>query len=229
MIKLLLIEDDKDFAYIMKNSLEEITGGYEVSIAANGKEGLVLLDAVCPDIIVSDIKMPEMDGLDMVKKIRQTDKEILIAFATGKVSAKDVAAGYKAGVNNYIKKPFLPEELDAHIKALLNLRNETKVRIKKTLHSIGKYQFDPKNLSLLYGSEKQSFTVREAQILKLLVENIGEIVKRETILLNLWGFKDPYTSRSLDVFIAKIRRYLSKDPSVRITNVRGVGLILDFD
>lgn len=229
MIKLLLIEDDMDWAYIMKSSLEEIIEGYEVNIAANGKEGLVLLDAFCPDIVVSDIKMPEMDGLDMVRKIRQTDKEILIVFATGKTSAKDVAAGYEAGVNNYIKKPFLPEELDAHIKALINLRNETKVKIKKTVYAIGSYQFDPKNLFLLYNFQKQLLTVREAQILELLVENKGEIVRRDAILLKFWDFNDPYTSRSLDVFIAKLRGYLSKDPSIRITNVKSVGLILDFD
>jgi len=229
MIKLLLIEDDRDFAYIIKSSLEEIIGGYEVSIAGNGSEGFSLAEAVCPDIIVSDIKMPVMDGLEMVKKIRQTDREILIVFATGKTSSKDVAAGYEAGVNNYIKKPFLPEELDAHIKALLNLRSETKIKIKQSLHTIGNYQLDPKNLFLLYGSEKQILTVRESRILELLVENKGEIVKRDTILSKLWGINDPYTSRSLDVFIAKIRGYLSKDPAVRITNVKSVGLILDFD
>lgn len=229
MIKLLLIEDDTNFAYILKSSLEEILGGYEVNVAANGMEGLAVLDSFSPDVIVSDVNMPVMNGVDMVKKIRQTDKETLIVFATGNTSPKDVAAGYEAGVNNYIKKPYLPEELDAHIKALINLRNETKVKIGSPLHAIGKYLFDPKNLSLLYDSDKQALTVREAQILKLLVENKGNIVKRDDILLKFWDFNDPYTSRSLDVFITKLRGYLSKDASVRITNVKSVGLILDFD
>ena len=229
MIKLLLIEDDANWAYILKSSLEEIIGGYKVSVAANGKEGLSLLDAVRPDIIVSDVKMPVMNGFEMVKRIRQTDKEILIVFATGKTSPKEVTTGYDAGVNNYIKKPFLPEELDAHIKALINLRNETKTRTKKHFYAIGKYQFDPKNLSLLYGSEKQMLTVREAQVLELLVDNKGDIVKRDDILLKYWDVIDLYTSRSLDVFITKIRSYLSKDASVKITNVKGVGLILSFD
>jgi len=229
MIKLLLIEDDKDWAYVLKSSLEEMIGGYEVSVAANGKEGLALLDSMCPDIIVSDIKMPVMNGIDMVKTIRQTNKEVLIVFATAKTSSKDVATGYDAGVNNYIKKPFLPEELNAHIKALINLRNETKTRIKNSLHTLGKYRFDRKNHSLLYGSEKQTLTVREAQILELLIENKGEIVKRNDILLKFWYSNDIYTSRCLDVFTSKIRGYLSKDPSVRITNVKSVGLILDYD
>jgi len=229
MTKLLLIEDDKDWAYILKDSLEEIIGGYKVSVAANGKEGLSLLNTTCPDIIVSDIKMPVMNGIDMVKTIRQTDREILIVFATGKTSAKDVEAGYEAGVNNYIKKPFLPEELDAHIKALMNLRNETKVRIKNSLHTIGKYRFDPKNHFLLYDSEKQMLSVREAQILELLIENKGEIVKRNDILLKFWYFSDTYTSRCLDVFVTRIRGYLSKDRSIRITNIKSVGLVLDFD
>jgi len=229
MIKLLLIEDDTNWAYILKSSLEEIIGGYEVNVAANGKEGLALLNVFRPDIIVSDIKMPVMDGFDMVKTIRQFDKEILIVFATGKTSSRDVAIGFETGVNNYIKKPFLPEELDAHIKALFNLRNETKVKTKKRMYSIGKYQFDPKNLILLYGSSKLTLTVREAQILELLLENKGEIVKRNDILLKFWDVIDLYTSRSLDVFVTKIRSYLSNDPSVKIVNVKGVGLILNYD
>ena len=229
MIKLLLIEDDINFAYILKSSLEEIIGGYRVDVAVNGVEGLSMLDSVSPDIIVSDIQMPVMNGYEMVKKIRQTNKEILIVFASGNTSPKDVATGYEAGVNNYIKKPYLPEELDAHIRALINLRNATKVKIGSPTYTIGKFLFDPKNLFLLYDSEKQTLTVREAQILEMLVENKGNIVKRDDILLKLWEISDPYTSRSLDVFITKLRSYLAKDTSIRIMNVKSVGLILEFN
>jgi len=228
-IKLLLVEDDKNIAYIMKSSLEELIGGYEVTVARNGKEGLSLAETACPDIIVSDVTMPVMNGLEMVKKIRKTNKEILIMFASGNTGSKAVAEGYKAGVNNYIKKPFLPLELDWHIKALINLKNESKKKKLHSLLSIGSYRLDTKNLFLFYGSEKQTLTVREVEILEMLIENKGEIVKRETLLMKLWGSNDTCTSRSLDVFIAKIRGYLSKDPSARITNVKSVGLILDYD
>ncbi|MDR3060961.1 MAG: response regulator transcription factor [Dysgonamonadaceae bacterium] len=229
MIKLLLIEDDSNLSYIIKSSLEEIIGGYQVTLASNGKEGLALWKSFCPEVIVSDIEMPVMNGLEMVGKIRQTDPEIPIVFATSKTMSKDVISGYEAGVNNYIKKPFLPEELDAHIKALINLRNSIKVKMKGILHQIGKYRFDPKNFYLVYNSERRVLTTREAQILELLVENKGEVVEREDILLRFWGKNDFYTSRCLDRFITKIRHCLSKDPSIRIINVKAVGLILDFD
>lgn len=122
MIKLLLIEDDKNLCYIIKSNLEEILGGYEVITAANGEEGLLALKEQKADIIVSDVDMPVLNGIEMVKKIRQFNTEIPILFATGKTSSKDVLAGYGSGADNYIKKPFLPEELDAHIHALLSMK-----------------------------------------------------------------------------------------------------------
>ncbi|MDR3339900.1 MAG: response regulator transcription factor [Candidatus Symbiothrix sp.] len=229
MIKLLLIEDDTNLSYIIKSSLEEIIGEYEVSIAANGAEGLSMLKTVCPDIIVSDIEMPGMNGLDMVKKIRQTDAGIPILFATGKVSPKDVINGYGAGGNYYVKKPFLPEELDAHIKSLINLRTDTKVRIKKSLRQIGNYLFDTKNNCLTDGLKRQKLTSRESQILELLLENKGKVVRRDDILLKFWEKNDFYTSRSLDVFINNIRSYLSNDDTIIIKNIKKVGLLMDFD
>ncbi|MDR2622546.1 MAG: response regulator transcription factor [Dysgonamonadaceae bacterium] len=230
-IKLLLIEDDINLSYIIKSSLEEIIGGYEVDTAANGAEGLVLWKELHPDIIVSDIEMPVMNGLEMVKKIRQTDMKIPIVFVTGKIASKDVTTGYEAGVNNYIKKPFSPEELDAHIKALINLKNDMKVRTKNKLYQVGKYLFDPKNFTLTYdNSEKKGLTARESKILELLSKHKGEIVKREDFLEMFWENQDStFASRSLDVFISKLRKYLSKDTSISIKTIKTTGLILDFE
>lgn len=229
MIKLLLIEDDLNLGYIIKSSLEEIVGNYEVSMASNGEEGLEALVIFKPDIIVSDIDMPVLNGLEMVKMIRKSNTDIPIIFATGKNMSKDVTAGYEAGVNNYIKKPFLPEELDAHIKALLQLKQNQAVKSKEKVYTIGNYIFNPKLYYLDYNSEKQSLTSRESQILALLCEHLGEIVPREDILIKFWGISDYFTSRSLDVFISKMRRYLSKDSLISIKNIKGVGLILDCE
>lgn len=229
MIKLLLIEDDINLGYIIKSSLEEIIGDYEVKTASNGEEGLLILKDWSPDIIVSDIDMPVLNGIEMVKQIRRFNIDIPIVFATGKNSSKDVTAGYDAGVNNYIKKPFLPEELDAHIRALMQLKyNQTKKSKEKT-YRIGQYIFDSRLYSLSYNSKKQTLTSRESQILLLLCENMGEVVLREDILNKFWGTNDYFTSRSLDVFISKMRGYLSEDTSVSIKNIKGVGLILQYD
>ncbi len=230
MIKLLLIEDDINLGYIIKSSLEEIIGDYEVRTASNGEEGLQALTGnYLPDVIVSDIDMPVLNGLDMVKQIRKSNTEIPIIFATAKKSSKDVTVGYESGVNNYIKKPFLPEELDAHIKALIRLKHNQIIKPKEKTYRIGKYIFDPKLYYLDYNSKKQNLTSREAQILTLLYDKKGEVVLREDILNKFWGTNDYFTSRSLDVFISKMRRYLSEDATVSIKNIKGVGLILECD
>ena len=112
MIKLLLVEDDANLSYIIQGGLEDMIGGYEVIIACNGKEGLEKYRQVKPDIIVADIEMPVMDGYEMVRRIRETDRELPILFSSARVSPKDVVKGYELGVDNYVKKPFLPEELE---------------------------------------------------------------------------------------------------------------------
>ena len=230
-IKLLLIEDDVNLGYIIKSNLEDIIGGYEVDIALNGEEGLEHLKFFTADVIVSDIEMPVLNGLEMVKKIRQTDIDLPIVFATAKNTPKDVTIGYEAGADNYIKKPFTPEELDAHVKALINIKNNSRLRHKNAIYTIGTYTFDPKNFTLIYpDSEKKLLTAKESQILEILLKNKGEIVKREDILESFWKKMNPfYTSRSLDVFITKLRGYLSKDASISIKNIKSIGLILDFE
>ena len=171
----------------------------------NGKEGLKAWKEFKPDIIVSDVEMPLMDGNEMVQIIRETDGDTPLVFATAKGSQKDVTIGYHSGVNNYIKKPFLPEEPDAHIQALLKLKNGVRSRNEKNIFTLGNYYFDAERLVLQFDSQSWNLTAREAQILQLLCENRGEIVKRDDILENIWGTSDFYTSRSLDVFIKKLR------------------------
>lgn len=125
MIRLLVVEDDANLSYIIQAALEDMIGDYKVTIANNGKEGLEAYRQDKPDVIVADIEMPVMDGYEMVRRIRETDREIPILFSSARVSPKDVVKGYELGVNNYVKKPFLPEELDAHIRALLRMKQGT--------------------------------------------------------------------------------------------------------
>ena len=128
MIKLLLVEDDANLRYIIRGGLEDMIGGYEIKDAANGEEGLKVWQEWQPDVIVSDIEMPVMDGYEMVKRIRETDPDIPILFSSGRVSPKDVVKGYELGVNNYLKKPFLPEELNAHVQALMKMKQKHRPR-----------------------------------------------------------------------------------------------------
>lgn len=229
MIKLLLVEDDVNLSYIVQAGLQEIIGGYEVIVAENGKEGIEEWKKCKPDIIISDIDMPVMNGFEMVKRIRETDGETPILFASALTSPKDVRKGYDIGVNNYVKKPFVPDELDAHLRAILRLKEDKKSRNEEGLCNFGQYTLNPKHATLLNNkTDKQSIlTVREAEILQILAENKGEIVRKEAILSRFWNTEDDYyASRSLDVFITKLRKLFADDSQIEIVTKRGTGYIL---
>ncbi|MDM8251898.1 response regulator transcription factor [Phocaeicola barnesiae] len=229
MIKLLLVEDDKNLSYIVQSGLQDIIGGYEVITAFNGKEGLQAWEEHHPDIIISDIDMPVMDGFEMVRHIRETDGDTPILFASALTSPKDVRNGYDIGVNNYVKKPFIPDELDAHLHAILKMKEGTKTRNEERLCKFGNYTLDAEHATLRNSESGKSttLTAREAQILQLLAENKGEVVRREVILNRCWDKNDDYfASRSLDVFVTKLRKLFETDPMIEIKTVRGVGLML---
>jgi DNA-binding response OmpR family regulator len=227
-IKLLFAEDDVSFAFVTKGSLE-LSGNYEVQTASNGKEGLELYESFNPDVIVSDIEMPVLDGMEMIRKIRQKNEFIPILFATGHTNAQDLLDGYEIGVDNFIKKPFLPEELNAHIQAILKrLRTALVVQDNKLSASFGAYIFNTDNQTLQWENETYKLTGRETKILWKLYEQRGNMVKRENLLEELWGDNNFFTSRSLDVFINNLRKYLSNDPNVFIETIRGKGLILNI-
>ena len=219
MIKLLLVEDDKNLSYIVQSGLQDIIGGYEVITAFNGKEGLQAWEEHHPDIIISD----------MVRHIRETDGDTPILFASALTSPKDVRKGYDIGVNNYVKKPFIPDELDAHLHAILKMKEGSKTRDESGMCKFGKYTLDAGHATL-HNNESgnnTTLTAREAQVLQLLAENKGEVVRREVILNRCWDKNDDYfASRSLDVFITKLRKLFENDPQVEIKTVRGVGLML---
>lgn len=232
MIKLLLVEDDANLNYIIQGGLEDMIGGYEVQTASNGEEGIHLWREWKPDVIVSDIEMPVMDGYEMVKRIRKVDGIIPILFTSGRISPKDVVKGYELGVNNYIKKPFLAEELNAHITALLRLTNGIRSCDVSSVYAIGYlYEFDAGQAILRQkNGEEKTLTEREAHLMRMLCEHKGEVVKREMILSQLWNTDDDYfASRSLDVFVSRLRKLLSEDDSVQIKTVKGVGLVLKED
>lgn len=232
MIKLLLVEDDANLCYIIQGGLEDMIGGYEVQTASNGEEGIHLWREWKPDVIVSDIEMPVMDGYEMVKRIRKVDGIIPILFTSGRISPKDVVKGYELGVNNYIKKPFLAEELNAHITALLRLTNGIRSCDVSSVYAIGYlYEFDAGQAILRQkNGEEKTLTEREAHLMRMLCEHKGEVVKREMILSQLWNTDDDYfASRSLDVFVSRLRKLLSEDDSVLIKTVKGVGLVLKED
>jgi len=227
-IRLLLVEDDANLSYIISSSLQELIGGYEIITASNGAEGLKAWNQHHPDVIIADIDMPVMNGFQMVEKIRETDGDTLIFFTSALTSPEDVSHGYRLGVNNYLKKPFVPEELDASIKALLKLKRGERAYNETQVMHIGSYAFDARTNTLQAAdSSEEHLTETEGKILRLLIENQGEIVSRDALMYRIWGNTDYYVSRSLDVFVRKLRIHLSADPAIELATVRGQGLKLE--
>jgi len=227
-IKLLFVEDDASFAFIVKGSLE-LTGIYEVQTSFNGKEGLDDYHSFNPDVVVADIEMPVLDGMEMVAQIREINGIIPILFASGYTNAQYVLDGYKLNVDNFIKKPFLPEELDVHIQAVLKRsRPLSNVNNNNDNIYIGNYIFNMDKQYLQYKDIKQKLTALEAEVLYKLYENKGNVVKRSKLLEELWGISDFFTSRRLDVYVNSLRKYLSLAPEINIETIRGKGLVLNI-
>ena len=214
---------------MIRNGMEDVVGGYEIVEAANGSEGLDQWNENRPDIIVSDVDMPVMDGYKMVEKIREIDNMIPIVFASAMDQSSDVMRGYEVGVNNYIKKPYSPEELDAHVQALLRNIKGGRMENKTNIYTVGRLKFNaPKAELTTSEGQHVPLTMLESQILQLLCLHIGETIGRDTILETLWPDVDYfYASRRLDVFLTKLRKILSIDSSVSISTIRGVGIKLN--
>lgn len=232
MIKLLLVEDDEACAYAIQGGLEMLEV-YELRWAANGKEALDIYESFRPDVVVSDVQMPQMDGFELARIIRENNKQVIILLATGLTSPKDLRDGYNTGIDEYVKKPFIAEELHYRIQAIMNRSRlytsaDSQLVYNKQHIRIGRYVFDTENETLtLNGQVTQELTTRESQLLLLLHQNLNKVVSRQDILHRFWPEDDPvFASRSLDVFISKLRKYLSKEMSVKIVNQRGKGLRL---
>lgn len=224
-IKLLLVEDETTLAMIIKDTLEG--DEFEITLAADGEEGLQKYKAIRPDVIVSDIMMPRMDGFTMIKQIRKTDPHIPVLFLSARSAATDVVEGFETGGNDYLKKPFGMAELIVRIKALLH-----KVTIRlpaATFFCLGHYEFDSVTQALTYCGEKSLLSNRESEILKRLCEYKNQVMPMKEVLLDLWGDDSFFNARSLHVFITKLRHKLNQDPSIKILNVRGVGYKLIID
>lgn len=218
-ITILLAEDEPALGQIVKESLE--TRNFKVLLAENGEKALDLYRSRSPELLVLDVMMPRKDGITLAKEIRQLDVEIPIIFLTAKAQTADVVEGFNVGGNDYLKKPFSMEELIVRIHNLLKRKEEGN---KKEEIQIGQYLFNyPKQLLYYNNEEGEQLTHREAQLLLHLCKNRNEVLDRSLILKKLWGDDDFFSARSMDVFITKLRKKLSKDPNLQILNVRGYG------
>ena len=218
-MNILLVEDEVSLAMIVKDALEE--EGYEVAIARDGLEGLEQYFKEHPALIIADLMMPEVDGFEMVRRIRRMDKEVPVLFLSARSSVDDIVFGFGLGANDYLRKPFSLRELIARVKALTVKSQSEPVAV--IYHELGLYTFYPSTQTLQIGGEEIELSFRESELLRLLCESGTLPVDTKDILLQLWGNDSFYNTRSLHVFITKLRHKLEKDPRIKILNVRGIG------
>ena len=219
-INILLVENEPDLVLIIRNTLTN--QGFNVRTAMDGEEGLRKFYAEKPDVLVADVMMPKMDGFTMVRQIRQTDQQTPVLFLTARSAIDDVVEGFELGANDYLKKPFGMMELIVRLRSLAGRRQVQTASVPQT-YRIGEFTFRPDTLRLDYAGTSQELSPREAKILELLCASKGETLYTRPLLLEIWGDDDFFNSRSLQVFISKLRRRLEPDPRIRIVNVRGEG------
>lgn len=221
-IRILLVDDDLQNSMLLKRFIE--AEGYEVIYAPNGRLGLERYREERPDLILLDINMPELDGFEMARIVRQNDKRVIIFFLTDRTDKVDRLHGFSLKGNDYIPKPFYPEELMARIRERLDSLTVN----QDVEYQLGSTTFRPNISSLTYRGETHSLSVRQTEILQMLAENLGKLVERDQILENIWGDASYSNSLALNVQITYIRRLLT-DPAVSITSIKKKGYILTAD
>ncbi|MDB5257923.1 MAG: DNA-binding response regulator [Chitinophagaceae bacterium] len=221
-IKILLVEDDPNLGFVIQDSLHQ--KGFDVMLCVTGEKAWSKIQEDRFDICILDILLPKMNGFELIKHIRSIDQNMPVLFLSARSLNEDRIMGFRLGADDYITKPFSMEELLFRIDVFIR---RSKINIpEKNLVTIGRYSFHSQNATLLLDNTETQLTQKESEILRLLYFHLNQTVKREDILKLIWGDDDYFMGRSLDVFISKLRKYLSKDDNVSIVNVFNVGFKL---
>ncbi|MEI6050489.1 MAG: response regulator transcription factor [Bacteroidota bacterium] len=221
-VKIFLVEDDLSFGSVLKSYLE--INDYSVEWVDDGKYALDHFRKGLFNICILDIMLPHVDGFTIANEIRKINNEVPIIFLTAKKLKEDVLKGYGAGGDDYVTKPFDTDILLAKIKAILSRRDFQSAT--KDIYEIGKFIFNSRLRTLTIGYEEKKLSPKEAQLLELLSTRPNELISREMALKKIWGSDDYFTARSMDVYITKLRKFLSDDPELNIKNIHGAGFQL---
>jgi len=220
-IRILLAEDDSNLGNLLRNYLR--VKNFETDLYVNGIRALESFTKEQYDICILDIMMPEMDGIFLAKEIRKINPSIPVIFLTAKSLKEDILEGFRSGADDYITKPFSMEELLYRIQAILKRTAGTTARKKIDIYSIGAYRFDPLKQLLTIRDQTIKLTTKESELLEILCQHSNEILERNFALKAIWIDDNYFNARSMDVYITRLRKYLIKDPAVKILNVHGKG------
>ncbi len=219
--KILLAEDDRNLGTLLRNYLA--AKDYETTLFTDGRLAFEAFSSGGFDLCILDIMMPEMDGIALARAIRKNSPYVPILFLTAKNQEEDIIEGFKTGADDYITKPFSMEELLYRIEAVFRRSTAGKTEKDDAVNMIGEYSFDSKRQILIHKDEKISLTTKESELLELLFRHRNEILERNFALKSIWIDDNYFNARSMDVYITRLRKYLKKDPAVKILNIHGKG------
>lgn len=225
IFNLLIAEDDLNLGQILKEYLE--LKGYTTTLVRDGDEAVETFRNNKFDLCVLDIMMPKKDGFMVSKEIRSIKPTIPFIFLTARSQPEDTLKGLQLGADDYIKKPFSMEELNLRLRAIL--RRTKKGETQQEKYTIGNLEFDYSHQQLMYNGEKQKLTSKESKLLLLLCQNKNKILDRSAALKIIWGDDSYFNSRSMDVYITKLRKLLSQDERIKILTIHGEGFRLLVD
>ena len=221
--RVLLLEDDRNLGFIIKEHLE--LNGFDVELRGNGADGLSLYRTQSFLLCLVDVMMPEKDGFAFAREVRTNDQDTPIIFLTAKSLKEDKIEGFKIGCDDYVTKPFSMEELLLRIQAVLK-RSSPSADVSPTIFSVGRYQFDFEKQTLVIDGSSQKLTTKEAELLRLLCLHMNQTLERSVALNAIWQDDSYFVSRSMDVFVSRLRKYLQRDPRVELKSVHGKGFKL---
>jgi len=228
--RILLVEDDINLSVVLSDYLKLI--GYQVVLCQDGKKGLEEFKKEDFDLCILDVMIPKMDGFTLATHIRDLNPVVPLIFLTAKSLEADRLKGFQIGCDDYITKPFSTEELKLRIRAILKrcmISKDSEALSVGGIFRLGTFSFDPLNMTLRSkDGETTRLTRKESALLKVLCENKNRLLPRETALTKVWGDNDYFVGRSMDVYIARLRKYLKADASISITNVHGAGFKLEI-
>src|SRR5678810_323224 len=222
--RILLCEDDTNLGMVLKNYLE--LNDFDVTLERDGRLGLAAFQREKFDLCLLDIMMPHMDGFTLAEEIRDVDPDIPLFFLSAKTMKEDIIQGYKLGADDYITKPFDSEVLLLKMMAILKRNEEMNKESENKEFDLSTYHFNPKLRQLIHGGATQTLSPKENELLKMLSEYKNDLLPREAALKKIWGSDTYFNGRSMDVYIAKLRKYLKEDSTIEIVNIHGNGFRL---
>jgi DNA-binding response OmpR family regulator len=224
MINILLVEDEEILGHLIREVLLH-EPGFNIEWVMDGESAIENVAAIAPDICILDVMLPKINGFDVARAIREKQQELPIIFLSARSSVSDIISGFESGGNDYLRKPFSIKELVVRVKALINyphMAPDSMLR-RNTMLILGLYSFCTATNILSFEDKQYTLTSREAEILQELIRNRNRLLMKKDILIKIWGMNTLFTSRTMDVYIGRLRKYLVHDPALSIKNVRGYG------